>query len=337
MQFVVYGAGAVGSVLGGQLALNKHDVLLICRDAHAETIHKQGGLKLKSGTGEYIAHLDAAPAITPDHISQIGTDGCIFFTPKSDDTEAGARALADAGASGVPIVSFQNGVNNEAILATFFASVVGGVCRMTCSFLHPGQVTYRKMGRVVVGKYPKGADPGAKELARVLGDAGFEAAASNSIVCDKWLKLIVNLQSAFHAIIDPRDHDSLEFTTLKVGVLEEGARVLKADKISARSCDGRDLSIVELVDDLKKPRAMRSPSAVRVNNSTWQNLYLKRRNVENAHFHGPIIELAARHGIQVPFNEVSLELVTRASREGMGPGAFRAAEVLSEVTRRKPS
>ena len=205
---------------------------------------------------------------------------------------------------------------------------------MTCSFLHPGQVSFRKFGRVIVGKYPKGAHAYPKKLAKILETAGFKASASNSIMCYKWLKLTTNLQSAFNALIDDRDHDSPEFLQLKVGVLEEAKRVLTADKIRAKSCDGGDFSLKEMIDELKKPWAARHGSSVKVNNSTWQNLYLKRENVENEFFHGPIIQLGGKYGVAVPHNEVALELVMRSCREKTGPGQLRAAEIVELVQNR---
>jgi len=208
---------------------------------------------------------------------------------------------------------------------------------MTCSFLQPGQVSFRRIGRLIVGKYPKGADPYAKKLGEVLESAGFDVSVSKSIMCDKWRKLVVNLQSGFNAIIDTRDHDSIEFMNLKLGVLEEAKRVLKADKVSAKSCDDRDLSVEEVIAELKKPRAQARSSSVKVNNSTWQNLYLKRKTVENGYFHEPIIERAKEHGIPVPHNEVALELVTACAARGTDPGAFRASDVLEKIKKRAES
>ena len=51
MQFLVYGAGAVGSVLGGMLSVHRHDVCLVARESHAGAI-AAGGLRIKSATGE---------------------------------------------------------------------------------------------------------------------------------------------------------------------------------------------------------------------------------------------------------------------------------------------
>lgn len=331
MRFVVYGAGAVGGVLGGHLTRDKHDVLLICRDAHAKAIGEQNGLRMKSATGDYFAPLDVATSVAATHFDE---DTCVLFVPKSNDTPTCVEELATHAPRDVPVVSFQNGIDNERIIAEKFTNVYGGVCRMTCSFLHPGQVSFRKFGRVIVGKYPKGAHAYPKKLAKIFESAGFKVSVSNSIMCDKWLKLTTNLQSAFNALIDDRDHDSPEFLQLKVGVLEEAKRVLTADKIRAKSCDGGDFSLKEMINELKKPRAARYASSVRVNNSTWQNLYLKRESVENEFFHGPIIQLGGKYGVAVPYNEVALELVTRSCREKTGPGQLRAAEIVDLVQNR---
>ena len=254
MRFVVYAAGAVGSVLGGHLALEKHDVILITREPHAKAIRDNNGLRMKSATADFSVPLRAATTLDREDVDG-GT--CVLFTPKSNDTPECTDLLSRVAAPETPIVSFQNGVSNEEVIAKSFSNVYGGVCRMTCSLLQPGQVSFRRIGRLVVGKYPKGAHNFAKKLGAILEDAGFEASVSNNIMCDKWLKLISNLQSGFNAIIEPRDHDSIEFTELKVGVLEEARRVLRAEKMRVKSCDGRDLAVDEVISELKKPKAPR--------------------------------------------------------------------------------
>lgn len=331
MRFVVYAAGAVGGVIGGHLALAKQDVLLVCREEHARAIRESEGLKMKSATGEYFAPLRAASKLEPGHVNG---DTCVLFTPKSNDTERCVEELARAAPNAVPVVSFQNGVSNEEVIARRFDNVFGGVCRMTCSFLQPGQVSFRKTGRLIVGRYPKGTHALSKKLAAVLGEAGFDVSVSNAIMCDKWLKLVVNLQSAYHAIIDTRDHETVEFVELKVGVLDEARRALRAEKMRAKSCDDRDLSVDDVIEELKKPKAPRPSSAVRVNNSTWQNLYLGRKEVESGFFHGPIIEMARKHGMPVPFNETALDLANESARKALGPGAFRAGDVLDRIRKR---
>ena len=58
MRHVVYGAGAVGGVIGGRLALTGHAVTLVARGAHLDAI-RAGGLVLDAGDGRH--RIDARP------------------------------------------------------------------------------------------------------------------------------------------------------------------------------------------------------------------------------------------------------------------------------------
>jgi 2-dehydropantoate 2-reductase len=331
MNIVVLGAGAVGSVLGGLLALQKHDVLLVCRDSHARAIDDSGGLRLRSATGDYFAQLRAATDLTAKDISE-GT--YVFVTAKAYDTDSCVKILASVAPGDTPVVCFQNGIANEDVVAKKFENVYGGVCRMTCSMTKAGQASFRAFGRIVVGKYPKGSDVVARTIVKSFEGAGCQACVSRSVTNDKWLKLAVNTQSTFHAIVDPRDHEANEFYELKVAILEETKKVLKAHKVRPKSCDGKDMLIDELIDELRRPRAPRHASGMKVQNSTWQNLYLKRDMMENDHIHGPIIKLGREYDIDIPYNETALELVNKCHREDLGPGALRLSEILETIEER---
>lgn len=330
MQIVVLGAGAVGSVLGGLLASRKHDVCLVARSEHVAAVAEKG-LRLRSATGDYVVH----PRVT-DSLQDAGIDGdtCVFLTVKSQATQEAVEQLAGVAPPETAVVSFQNGVGNEDVIAEKFENTFGGVCRMTCSMLQPGHASFRRLGRVIVGKYPKGAHALAKELGKAFADASLDACVSRNIIADKWLKLAVNTQSAWHAVVDPRDHDANEFFELKAATLEETGKVFKAGKIKAKSFDGRDPTIQEMIADLRRPRARRTEHGMKVHNSTWQDLYLKRATIEVPLFHGRVIEIAREHGVAVPRNETALEIVGRCHSEGTGPGAHRLSEVLEAVARR---
>ena len=331
MNIVVLGAGAVGSVLGGLLALQKHDVLLICREQIADTIGENGGLRLRSATGDYFAGLRASSTLAKGDFSE---ETCVFISAKSYDTAACVDQLSAVAPKSIPVVSFQNGIQNEETVSDKFENVYGGICRMTCSMIQTGQASFRGFGRIVIGRYPKGTDAFARKLAKMFDETGCQACVSRNITADRWLKLAANTQSAFHAIIDPRDHEANEFYELKAGILEETQKVLKAHKIRPKSCDGKDMNIEEMIMELRKPRAARHKSGMKVRNSTWQNLYMKRDRIENEYFHGPIIDLGHKAGIPVPYNQVALEMVQKCHREALGPGVLRLSDVLEAIEKR---
>lgn len=332
MQFVVYGTGAVGSVLGGMLSLRRHDVLLVGRTPLVDAV-REGGLRLKSATGEYLAHPRAATAVVA---KDVGDQTCVLFTVKSYDVVGAAAALAKVAPPATPLVCFQNGVESEAAVAKHFERVYGGVCRMTCSMVQPGHASFRALGRLVIGAYPKGTDTAVSELAGAFRDAGFDTGVSKFITDDKWLKLAVNAQSVFHALIDPRDQDENEFFDIRVGILEETRRVFKVAKIRARSGDGKDPSIEELIAEIKRPRARRSEHGVKVHNSTWQDFYLKRPHIEADAIHGPVIALGKEHGVPTPYHSVSLMLAKRCHAAKSGPESLRLADVLGEIAKHRP-
>jgi len=333
MHFVVYGAGAVGSVVGGLLSLERNDVLMVCRQAHARAI-RESGLRLRSGTGDYHAHPGAVETLSPGDLTP---DSIILLTVKSQATRACVDELARIASRDVGVVAFQNGVGNEQIVAEHFENVYGGIVRMTCSMLQPGHASFRKFGRLVVGRFPKGSDARAKAICKELQEAGFDACVSRNIVSDRWLKLAVNTQSIYHAVIDPRDHDANEFYELNARTLEETGRILKAAKIRPRSCDGRDASIDEMIDELRRPRARRASHGMKVHNSTWQDLYLKRPSIESPLFHETLIGLAREHELHAPYNETAAELARTIHAAGKGPETMRLVDVLAAIEERKAS
>lgn len=333
MRVVVFGAGAVGSVLGGLLALERHDVLLVCRRDHAQAI-SDDGLKLRSATGDYVANPRAAETLSR---GDIGADTFVLLTAKSHDTEACVEEIAALAPPEVPFFCVQNGVSNEDTASRRFENIYSGICYMTCSTLQPGHASFRKAGRVVLGKHPKGSDAAVRSLGATFESAGLDVCLSRNVMADRWLKLAVNTQSVFHAVIDPRDHDANEFFELKAQILEETRRILKAARIRAKSCEGRDPSIDEMIEDLRRPRARRSARGINVHNSTWQDLYLRRARLESPFFHGPFIEMAGEHGIAAHYNQTALDIAERCHAAAAGPETMRLADVLSEIEKKSTS
>jgi 2-dehydropantoate 2-reductase len=331
VDIIVYGAGAVGSVLGGMLSLQRRDVLLIGRAPLVDAVAAEG-LRLKSATGEHVVHPRAAVSLS---LADVGADPCVLLTVKSHDVPGAVESLAATVEPATPIVCMQNGVASEEAAARRFTRVYGGVVRMTCSMVQPGHASFRALGRVLVGLHPNGTDSVARALAKAFAEAGFDAAASRSITSDKWLKLAVNACSVFHAVIDPRDHDANEFFDLSVGMLEETRRVFKAAKIRARSCDGRDPSIDEMIAELKRPKARRSEHGVKVHNSLWQDLYLKRDRIESEFIFGPLIALGKTHGVPTPYSLAALEAAQRCHQAGAGPERLRVTDVQAAVDRHR--
>ena len=181
MEIVVFGAGSLGSVIGGLLA-RKHPVTLVGRAPHINAI-RETGLTI---TGEIEAH------VTPDAETTVpGSADLVIVTVKAYDTTAAAEQLADCDCDAV--LSLQNGIGNEATLAAALdAHVLAGTATYGAMFDEPGAVTCTGVGEIVLGD----PDGGHSQIADHVGDAfrtaGIETTVDDDMPRRRWEKLAVN-------------------------------------------------------------------------------------------------------------------------------------------------
>ncbi len=333
MRILVFGAGAVGGVVGATLAGAGCEVVLLGRGPHVTQAISTGHVRMDAdGTIKRVAI--AAATSLRDVPSKWDA---VLLTVKTDDTRDAITELAQRLPAETPVVTLQNGVTNEGVASESFDRVYGGVHQFTCTALTDGTLAYRQLGRVVVGKFPSGADEFVLQLVGALNASGITGIASNDIMADKWLKLVVNLMSAVNAMVRADDHSGDEFRRIKLGLLTEARESLSRAGVLAQSTDGGDPNVDEMIARLQSPAGPRDASESIVRNSTWQNLDRNRPRLENRHFHGPIIDFAHKYKVPVPYNETVLEMVEDIHRRQLGPGAVTAAEVMTRINRRSLS
>ena len=102
MKVVIYGAGGVGSVVGGHLARVGHDVTLIGRPGHVKAISKHG-LRLITPTGTHILQL---PAVTSPTEIDFRPEDVTFLCVKGQDTEKALNTKLEIREDISKIVSF---------------------------------------------------------------------------------------------------------------------------------------------------------------------------------------------------------------------------------------
>ena len=130
MRVVVFGAGAIGGVIGAKLFQHGSDVTFVARGDNYEALSKNG---IRLETPDESVTL---PIPVVAHASELSleSDDVVIVTVKSQDTQ---RALADLRAAiprDVAIVCAQNGVENERVALRLFANVYG-MCVM-CPATH---------------------------------------------------------------------------------------------------------------------------------------------------------------------------------------------------------
>jgi len=319
LDYVIHGAGAIGSVIGSRLALAGCSVGLVARGAHLDAIRTHG-LTLE---GQTQGRFDLAASDTA-HDLDVGRATRVILAMKSGDTPAAIDAHADLYADR-PILCAQNGVSNEQLLHGRSMDTYGCTVIIGAAIREPGVVWHSGAKSLTIGRWPTGTDDVCHSLAADLERGGLRARLHDHVEANKWGKLVRNLANAYLALTDlptqeasclPRDRH------FAADVQEEAADALDAAGIAVESTGKRNLR--EQIDHLRSDGVwepfVREDPTIRSYPSTWQDLAAGRTNVEVDHFNGAIVRLGAAHDVPTPFNRVLRDVCEDAAARRLGPG-----------------
>lgn len=183
MRILVFGAGAMGSLIGGYLARN-HEVTLVARRPHVEAIRREG--LLIRGREELRAHpraVESAAEVDPPEV--------VVVTVKSYQTEAAAEALRPFWRDAT-FLSLQNGLGNVEVLARGAERVMGGVTYHGVTFLRPGEILHAGEGETLFGPVQGVGGPEAERIAAAFRECGLRATVSEEVATVLWTKAVVN-------------------------------------------------------------------------------------------------------------------------------------------------
>jgi 2-dehydropantoate 2-reductase len=309
VRFVVYGAGAVGGVIGGRLAEHGHDVVLIARGEHLRAIERQG-LRVESPDGA--TTLKVAAVADPSQVDFRDGD-IVLLAVKSQDTEVALQTLAASAAPAVPVVCAQNGVANERMALRRFSRVYGMHVMLPATFLQPGVVQASSAptaGLLDVGRCPAGADETADTLSRALNASTFDSRVVEDIMRWKYRKLLMNLGNAVEAVFEPSDaRDEIERLAVK-----EGESCLQAVGIDYASREEDRRRRGNLL------RVLPVGGSERGGGSSWQSLARGTGSIEADYLNGEVVLLGRLHGVATPVNEL-LQTMANEMASGRRPPA----------------
>ncbi len=316
MRYVIYGAGAIGGVIGARLHLSGRDVALIARGAHLEAL-REHGLTFISDEGTQTLPIPAAGS--PAELD-LTVEDVVILAMKSQDTVAALDTLFAAAPPAITVVCAQNGVVNERMALRRFPHVYGQLVILPGTHLEPGTVIASASGVYGIldlGRYPRGTDERAAGIASDLEEAGFGAVAREDIMPWKYAKLLRNLANSTQAILG----------------LEERAEDLMAraheEALAAFAAAGAELvSDHEFRERFQALNRIFSDSpAARAGNSSWQSLTRGSTTIEAAYLNGEVALLGRLHGVPTPVNALLQEVATEVAAAGTGPGAHTLADL----------
>ena len=186
MRYIIYGAGGIGSAMGGHLWRTDHQSILIGRPGHVNAINRSG---LTLNTPQETYHLKIAAVTSPDEIEWSPYD-VVVLSMKWQDTEEALRALIASGPdpTRLPVFCAQNSIPNEPAAARYFDRVYAVMVGFTGIYLEDGTVynpVEGNAGYIEIGTYPSGIDELAKQVASDLRSASFAVTDNPAVMSEK--------------------------------------------------------------------------------------------------------------------------------------------------------
>jgi 2-dehydropantoate 2-reductase len=320
MRYVVYGAGAVGGVIGGNLHRAGVPTTLVARGAHLEALRRDG-LLLRSAGGE--DRLDVVTAASAAEVEWTD-DTAVLLTVKSHQTAAALDDLVAHAPPDTAVVAAQNGVANETTVLRRFGSTYGICVMLPSGHLEPGVVVqhcHPTPGILDIGRFPTGTDAAAEAIASDLRRAGFESVPRPDIMAWKHRKLVMNLGNAVQACCAPGPATDELYALVR----DEGEQVLAAAGIPV---------VTEDEDRARRADILRIQDRDREKwgGSTWQSVARGVGSVETDYLSGEVVLIGRLHGTPAPANELLQRTAAELARAGGDVGSLDAADLLARLS-----
>jgi len=322
MRYLVYGAGAVGGLVGGRLALSGRPVTFLARPRIAEAL-RAGGLDLT--TAGHLSHLPQPSVITDLSEAEGEAFDAVLLAVKAYDCQVSAAAIARLDTQ-APVVCLLNGIGNEAALAAALGAgrVIAATLTTAVTAAKPGTIKIeRERGLSLAMGHPL-----VPSLADDLRAAGFFLRLHSNADRMKWSKVLTNIvtnaSSAITGWLPGQVLAHRGLYRLEVEALREVVRVMRAQGFAPEDLARvpiRGLAFAfSLPLPISQPILRRGISSGRGAKLPSFHYDIGRGRSEVAWLNGAVAREAAARGLAAPANavfaEVMLGLVDgRLSRE----------------------
>lgn len=319
MKLCIYGAGAIGGLLGAKLAAAGEDVTLIARGPHLAAMRSKGLTLVEDGKT-----LTTRPAATDDP-AEAGPQDVVIITLKAPGVPAIAERMQPLLGPDTAVVTAMNGVpwwyfhglegpyrdrriacldpDGRLERAIETRRVIGCVVYPAAAIAEPGVVHHQYGNRFMLGEPDGRKTERIEALSRVLSKAGFKAPVRPKIRDDIWIKLWGNL--SFNPV------SALTQATLVRIATDPGTRgVIRAMMAEAERI-GRKLGVEFSVDI--ETRIGWAADVGEHRTSMLQDLE-QGRAMEIDALLGAVVEMGDLLGIETPILDVILALVVQRAR-----------------------
>jgi len=337
LNILSFGAGAIGTYIGGSLALAGGQVVFVEQPAVAEEL-RQRGLRLDL-TIDKRRKLQEASVINPasfvaagslEDALRYGPFDVALFALKSFDTPAALEGMRPFIEKLPPVLCLSNGVDNEPAIANLLGpdKVIPATVTSAIGRRAAGDIVLEKLRGLGIST----SHPLSDRLLAAANSAFLNAEAFSNAAAMKWSKMLTNLvANPTSAILDMTAaqvfaHPGLY--KLEIDMLRECVAVMTAQAIPVVDLPGTPARALAFATRmplwLSKPLVSRAAGSGRGAKmpSFHIDLYSGRGRSEVEFLHGAVVRAGGRFGVPTPVNKMLTETLLSLTRGEVPLGEF---------------
>ncbi len=297
MKIAIIGAGAMGSLFGGRLALAGEEVwLLDVWEEHVRTIREQG-LTIVTAAKDIPTRPNATTKL-----EEIGQADLVVIFVKSTATKAAAQTAKRLLGPATAVMTLQNGYGNAETIAAVVGAerVIAGTTSQGATLLGPGRIMHGGSGETHIGELAGGRSERLEKIASALTRAGIPTVGDDNVTALIWGKLVINVGiNALTGITGLKNGQLADYDETKevlAMAVEEAVAVADAAGVTLPYTDPVDKVLVIAV-------------ATAENRSSMLQDLAGGRMTEIDAINGAIVREGFRRGVPTPVNKTLTMLI----------------------------
>jgi 2-dehydropantoate 2-reductase len=338
LRLLSIGAGAIGTYIGGSLALAGHQVMFVERPEVAEDLRSRGMRLNLAGTEHHLPE----PRIAGSMEEAVAAEDfdVALFALKSFDTASFLASLRVSADRLPPFLCLSNGVDNETMISAVLGpdKVIAGTVTSAIGVRGPGDILLEKLRGVGVALPDREGWPAGRQLcerlAAAMDSAGLNARIFDNAADMKWSKMLTNLvANASSAILDMSPAEIFAHPgmfRLEIEQLRETLRVMAAEGVKVVDLPGTPVRLLALVVrylplPLSRPLLARAIGGGRGGKmpSFHIDLHGGRGRSEVGFLNGAVVQAGERTNIPTPVNELLYERLRALTRAEIALDRYR--------------
>lgn len=182
-EFLIVGAGAIGSIIAGHLAKAGYPVSVLARGARAENIQKHG-IRIRG-----LADFDV-PVKVYTNANDIQQVNVLIIATKTPGTESLLQTLSHIKIDCA--FSIQNGLMKNVLLEQAFSSqkILGSLANTSGELLPSGEVNFTRNVNLILGESSGGLSERVENIVDSIHGSGVNALAVDDIMSLEWSKFV---------------------------------------------------------------------------------------------------------------------------------------------------